>query len=499
MVRKRAWGAWGFMLPVALGLALTEVLAAVEVGQSNRDLAAQVSALLKAGYVSVPNAHVLPALKAWGPMVWGGLFFALTLGAGLSLAALAAAWGWRRGLGGRRVWLIPLALPWLALAAAIQMSAGRPWITACFLLVPLIVFLTASRTLAYPNAGRGRTQGAAFFLPLILLAALLATQADSGFFLRFRDRLLLSNPVGLALNDFYYRYTLYAAEVIKPLGQKSMRTVDLSGVTDPALRQRLAVILARYDYLNLTGDPRPDLRVRRQGDGFLLIHGQTQMREAGRELFQHTGQVLDAFSDKTDGLGLSRQTISLSLMLGLPLLLYGTVFALLRLAAGLFLAPSRAAIAAGTIALLIGLAGLLPLLLAPSPIPNASQVGKALASSNPSERLAALHFLEARHIEIAGLPQYRRLLDSPWPAERYWLARCLGWSRRPGPLADLKKMLDDPNLNVVCMAYYGLGLQRRPGVAEEILARFPNLKDWYVQTYAYQALRSQGWVQNVSR
>ena len=499
MVRKQAWGRWAFILPIGLGLVLTEVPAAVEVGLGNRALAAKVSALVRAGYVAVPNANVLPSLEALGPAVWGGLFFTLTLGAGLSLLSLAAAWMWQRVLDGRRPWLILFGLAWLALVTAIYLSAGRFWITACYLIAPPAVFLAASWTLSGPWTSRGRIEWLALFLPMILLAVLVATQADRGFFIRFRDHLLLSNRLGLALNDFYYRYTLYAAEVIKPLGQKTVRTADLSAVSDPALRQRLAQILAGHDYLALTGFSRPDLVVMPEGNGFLLIHRKTGMSVAGRDLLQRPGPVLNAFSDKTDRMSLVRRTIALGLVFGLPLLIYGTAFSLLSLLAGLFLAPPRAAVAAGLVVLLLGGAGLLPLVLAPSPIRNASEVGPALAGSNRSERLEALRFLDRRQIEIDAFPQYRRLLDSPWAAERYWLARCLGWSRRPGPALDLIKMLSDPSLNVVSMAYYGLGLRQRPGAAEEILGRWGNLKDWYVQTYAYQALRSQGWIQNAFR
>jgi len=499
MVRKKTWGPWDFILPVGLGLVLTEVLAALAVGLGNRDLAAQVSALLKAGYVAVPNANVLPSLQALGPAVWGGLFFTLTLGAGLSLLSWAAAWAWRQVLGGRRPWLLLFLVPWLALAAVIHLSAGRFWITAYYLVVPPAVFLAASWALSGPETGRGRLERLAFFLPMILLAVLLATQADRQFFIRFRDHLLLSNRLGLALNHFYYRYTLYAAEVIKPLNQKTVKTADLSAVSDPALSQRLAQLLAGQDYLALTGFPKPDLTLKPQGTGFLLIHQKKKTPVTSQELFQQPGPVLNAFSAEADTLGLFRRTIALSLVFGLPLLLYGTAFSMLRLLAGLFLAPPRAAVAAGLAVLLLGAAGFLPLVLTPSPIRNASEVGPALAGSNRSERLEALQFLDQHQIEIDAFPQYRRLLTSPWVAERYWLARCLGWSRRPGPVEDLKKILNDPNLNVVSMAYYGLGLLRRPGAAEEILGRLNKIQDWYVQTYAYQALRSQGWIQNAFR
>ena len=169
MVRKQAWGRWAFILPIGLGLVLTEVPAAVEVGLGNRALAVKVSALVRAGYVAVPNANVLPSLEALGPAVWGGLFFTLTLGAGLSLLSLAAAWMWQRVLDGRRPWLILFGLAWLALVTAIYLSAGRFWITACYLIAPPAVFLAASWTLSGPWTSRGRIEWLALFLPICAL------------------------------------------------------------------------------------------------------------------------------------------------------------------------------------------------------------------------------------------------------------------------------------------------------------------------------------------
>ena len=59
---------------------------------------------------------------------------------------------------------------------------------------------------------------------------------------------MLDNPAGLAINNFYYRYTLYPALSYRSLYQAQMRTASLS-VNDPALADRLRKRLQDYKYL----------------------------------------------------------------------------------------------------------------------------------------------------------------------------------------------------------------------------------------------------------
>jgi hypothetical protein len=75
-------------------------------------------------------------------------------------------------------------------------------------------------------------------IPVIVLALLWTSQIDSRFFVDFRDVLLLSNPVGTKINDFYYDYTLFPAEVFKSLEQKLLKTCSLQNLKmDPCSRE----------------------------------------------------------------------------------------------------------------------------------------------------------------------------------------------------------------------------------------------------------------------
>jgi HEAT repeat protein len=80
-------------------------------------------------------------------------------------------------------------------------------------------------------------------------------------------------------------------------------------------------------------------------------------------------------------------------------------------------------------------------------------------------------------------------------AERYWLAKVLGSSRSMKSYQLILRLLDDPQPNVVCMAMFSLGRQHQPNAEHEILRRIKTYDHWYVQWYAYKALKRLGWTQ----
>ncbi|MBF0572197.1 MAG: HEAT repeat domain-containing protein [Desulfamplus sp.] len=68
-------------------------------------------------------------------------------------------------------------------------------------------------------------------ISISIIAILYYFNCDKDFFLRVRDYLILSSKLGEVFNDFYYRYTLYAAEAVRPASYKLMRVLSLIGLT----------------------------------------------------------------------------------------------------------------------------------------------------------------------------------------------------------------------------------------------------------------------------
>ena len=78
--------------------------------------------------------------------------------------------------------------------------------------------------------------------------------------------------------------------------------------------------------------------------------------------------------------------------------------------------------------------------------------------------------------------------------ERYWYVRAIGNSPETKP-RDLEVFLDDQSLNVVCMAYVGLGKRGTHQLIGPLLAKLRREPNWYIQWYAYRTLRQIGWIQ----
>ena len=79
-----------------LGLFLSQAIATLQVHLSNADLYRKLVVIKEAGYLAIPNERVMTTLLDFGTAFFGGLFFTLSIGAGLSAFALAAGWIWDR-------------------------------------------------------------------------------------------------------------------------------------------------------------------------------------------------------------------------------------------------------------------------------------------------------------------------------------------------------------------------------------------------------------------
>ena len=139
-----------FVRPLILGLLIAQLLGTVQVYLSNCDLYRTLLAIRDAGYFVIPNQRIMPSLQAFGPAFCGSLFFTFSVGAGLSLLSIGAAWAWNRLFSRRMVSLLLLLMFWTGLLVLVNVCGLRLMDSLYFLLLPPAVFQSMLRWMVPP-------------------------------------------------------------------------------------------------------------------------------------------------------------------------------------------------------------------------------------------------------------------------------------------------------------------------------------------------------------
>jgi hypothetical protein len=487
-------------LALLLGLFTAQVLATAQVYLSNIELYRTLLPIKDAGYFLIPNEQVMPRLQAWGPALFGGLFFTLSIGAGLSLLSLAAAWIWDRLLLRNKSFLLFYLVLWAGSFVLVNYRGFSPLVSLYFLFIPTVVFTTSLRWIrlrARPGVWLDRIILAG---PVLLLAILWTSQMDTNLFLNLRDKLLLTNPIGTKINDFYYQYTPYPTNVFEALDQKILKAGNLEAIRETPAAGAVEKTLLNYDYLNVGRADMVDLEIEEVENNLVFKNrGKTILRTTLRDFLDRPGTVLKEFSAKSYKYVFFRQFTFFSLLFGFPILLYIFFYTLLRLLAGLFFSSRPSSATASILCFLAGTAFLLILNSGEGKTLEVKDLGEALNADRWQKRVQALKVIERKKMEIANFPVYQSLLRSPHIQERYWLAKTMGMSRRSETYDALLAYLDDPHPNVARMAFDSLGRRRDPKAIGEIKKRIQSSDHWYNQRHAYRALRTLGWKQRISK
>jgi Ca2+/Na+ antiporter len=486
-------------IALLLGLLSSQIIATIQVYLSNANLYRTATVVLENGYLPIPNQLIMSRLQEFGPAFFGGIFFTVTVGAGISILTLGMVWIWDRLFNRKKIILGVFLLFWLACLAGVNMTGFYPIVTLYFIVIPALVSLTAAKLMPAETAQRVWLHRAILVLPVVILALLWSSIMDKGLFGDIRDNILLSNPVGIKINDFYYDYTMYPAEVFKPLDQKSLKTCNLTSVKTVSFSTSLENTLLNHDYLTVDAYEDADLKIVKEGNVLIFKNrDRIILRTTAKDFFSQPKNALKEFSSKTDGHAFFRQFTALSILLGFPLALYIIFYTLLFLAGGLYYDVKKAAVIASILCLIIGVAFVVPMYFAKGEKVDINNMAKLMKSHRWQERVRSLKFIDRKRIEIANFPGHRTMLSSHHIPERYWLARVFGVSRRPETYGDLLKLLDDPQPNVVCKAFEALGRRGNRRAIPEILKRLKRSDHWYKQLYAYKALRALGWKQGRS-
>jgi hypothetical protein len=480
-------------LPLLAGLGIAQLIATFFVRRSNLELQQSVSAIQAAGWMAIPAGPAAESLSLISTAVWGGLFYTLSVGAVLALTTWGILYLWQRLFAPRRWLLWVAAAAWGALVVAANARGWALYPTLFAAGVPAAVLMASlKRKAADLPAGR---LWALPLLTLVLLTGIWATQLDQRLFSTIRDHLLLSNAAGRVVNDFYYRYNLYAAQAFKSFNQKSVSTWRFTQSPNPGLPQRWGLVLANHDIVEAPGDPHADMLVHfSEGRLFLTSRWGDRIETDPRAFLKDPKVWLERFSEAGDRHAPLRRLTFAGLLVGFPILLFVMVDGFIGRLAGRFAkAPARIGWRCG-ICLSLGIVLLLPMLGRHVEVATPG-VEQALESDHWPRRVAALRLIHREKLEISDFPQYRRLLESPWVVERYYLARAMAVSRAPETFNDLLALIHDGHPNVVCQAYAALGRRGQRGAGPPILDRMLTTDHWYIQWYGYNALRSLGWHQ----
>lgn len=484
---------------VAAGLLISQILFTIFVYQSNISLLKSLEVISDAGYVAVPNAHVMSGLGAFLPAFCGGLFFTLTAGAGLTLGTFILIYIWHFIFARRPEILFVIVILWeFGIYKASQTSSPHI-LTAAFLLVPGLVFILTIKWALRQKRDSGWKSMAMHLVVILVIGAAWLPNVNGNVFVNIRDQLLLSNPIGQTINSFYYRYTLYPAETFKSLNQKQLKTARIR-MDNPQLFSRLEETLRRLDYLPVDKDIRVDLTVKRDGNKLMFYHlSQHVLQVKYSRFFSSPESTLKEFSSQTDRMQFLRKATFFSLITASPLLLYLLIYTLVSTGLVIIRHPIKRTLAAAALCVIIAMATAAPLYqfqYETSSPQNPQATGSLLQSENWRPRVRALKIIDGNDTGIAAHETaIVKSAKSPPVAERYWAAKVMDNSDSERTYQVLSQMLNDPHPNVTCMALYSLSNRDDQRAIAKIKRVLRTSGHWYIQWYAYNALKELGWIQ----
>lgn len=484
-----------YIFPVILGSAAAQLIGTVQVYLSNQTFYHQVRALFDAGHTTVPNPLVIPTLLELKPAIMGGIFFSSTLGVALSLVTLVCALTWIALHHYRRQLAIVYIVSGALVVSILNKNGFLPLVTAYFLFIPPVVFFAVMKTQSAVYQPANHRIFFCHTMFLVLFIALGAIQIKVTTFSTVRDKLMLSNAPGNALSNFYYSYTLYAAQVFKSQNQQLIKPYRISGIFSAAVEKKIKRMLADYDYLAVTSEA-PQVTAIFQIDENLIfgLSGQVISTVPVNDFLKDPLPSLKALSKKTDRFRHFRFVIFISIVVVFFSGIYFLFFVFFHLVLKIIAAGN---IVGSTMAMMCLFSSLTFLLALSDSPPSVLQIDKALASHCPVRRMKALRFAVHKKLDLSRYPVHPDIFNSPDPREKILLAKALSNSRPPYMRDYLMHMLKDDHVRVVCTAISALGLRRDIQARSTLLELLTTSRHWYIQTYAYKALRRIGWKQAV--
>lgn len=451
-----------FLATQSWGAVCGAILGAHRTREAALHLLNKNKAIQAAGLPALPGVGHLEMLASRFPDLAGALFYGLSfgLGWGTLLALWASGVGRLPGPWRRLTWTVTVLPLWAAWAG----DAGLA-LTLLAMCLAVIVRRPGSALGAEPRAVGNLVLVAVVATGLIPWAV-----APEGAFTRFRDRLLLRRGVGLALDEFYYRWTLFPAEALKPVAAKSqpvaffLPTIE-GGETPEFCAQALSLRILCIPQ----AASGADFQVVPYQDGVLLQKDGVEISWP-RERESRSDRWME-FSRMTDEARPLRKLTAVALFVGVPTALCCGLAALssafgARIPAQRWRLPGSTACAA---------------LIA----------GALWAGSVPDPH----HRKTLEELRAPSQPSWERVasyLASERPIDRFYAAFAAGrFGQRAIPL--LLEALSDPVINVRYAAAQSLGAVGGARARAALLEVLANPEAWYVKEKAYAALWRMGW------
>jgi hypothetical protein len=532
------------LLAILIGIVGGLFLGTSLVAVSNGQLLAEQEMIARLGYIAVPGKSLFPEMRACSTSLAGGLFFALSIGCGYGCLCGFVLWisSFYQKRGYQYVRLALLGLLAATPVTGLLLGKGNtdPAAFLFFLLIPLLLWSVAFRLLP-PQSFRLRESFGysillvifTLFLGAVLLnTSLINPKSYDPDFIGIRDRLLLPTKIGQKINEFYYRYTLYPARMIKPLHNRLQNVAALDSRNFPRNQlSNIQAVLKRYDWFPVvtgsqnTLSAETTLTMTDAAPQEVLFYWQRgwpkEIRNRGEPVYRVGYQEfigdpyrhLKNYSERIYSFELLRMSCGLSLFLIVPLALVLVLFWCLLALIRLFLRLSRVSPNWTREAVVLSVVMLFGFGLSIShgqgflrkrgPVisDKPGPWWEIVRGDAPGDRLSALHRLNDVLTPDSG-PDFQEQIisltrDSD-PVFRRFGAEFLGrlaFLDGDEILPVLISLLKDSNLNVAYTAAGSLGRFRNRQAREILLEILKSDREWYLKMKVYSALKSGGWHQ----
>jgi Ca2+/Na+ antiporter len=489
-----------FLMIIVSGMIITHFFFTLMVSRSDSQLHATVLQAIDAGYLPIPNELTLPSLTQWGTAFKGAFFFTLTVGIALPLLVYLAAFAWEIGYRRSRKFLIVLSGFVIFILFMLNRHGFNPMVTFWFLITYFALFKLSSHVIGKSRPALSRKRLLTHIFVLVVLAVMFKVlPPPMDFFLTVRDHYLFSNTIGNKVTDFYYRYSPYPTETVKPLIKKQLKLCRIDGETDTGTYGKIERTLISFNALPVSDPGAGSIRiVVDEKDLIFFVQERKVIRTSIDNFIENPKVVFNRISFRSDRNDITRRLLAVSLFLGLPLFLYIVLFSILHISFRLFHLRESGFYLSATACLVLALIMIVSIRLNATETLSPSMIKEKLESPSSDERTVALKNIVRQGLDPEEYLPMGYSTPPTYVPERIWWVISLSNSENPDSIQRLLLLLDDPNLLVSCKAYAALGRKGYRPAISTILEKIGSSQYWYVQGYAYQSLRSLGWKQNAS-